>query len=329
MRASRLLSILILLQARGRVPAHELASRFGVAVRTVYRDIDQLSAAGVPVFAERGRNGGFSLLDGFRTTLTGLTPAESEALMLSGVGQAAADLGIGKEAAAARLKILASLPARSGTRAERVGSRFHLDPVSWYARPQTPEILPRLANAVWNDFRIRIGYESWQGRATRSVDPLGLVLKAGVWYLVAAAADRPRTYRVASIRALDVMEEKFHRPVRFELGRYWAESARDFESRLLAARARVRLSREGLRMLREVSPVAAEAADRAGVPARPAGWIEAEVPVEALPYATRQFLGLGPEVEVIAPAALRRSIARAAGALARAHGVRRRGAPRG
>src|SRR5262245_64430729 len=118
MRASRLLSMLILLQTRGRVSAQELARRFGVAVRTVYRDVDQLSAAGVPVYAERGRNGGFSLLGGYRTTLTGLTPAESEALLLAGVGKAAADLGIGPEAAGAQLKMLASLPARSGARAE-------------------------------------------------------------------------------------------------------------------------------------------------------------------------------------------------------------------
>ncbi len=303
MRASRLLSTLILLQTRGRLSAEALARHFGVSVRTVYRDVDQLSAAGVPVFAERGRNGGFSLLDGYRTTLTGLTPVESEALLLAGVGKAAADLGIGAEAAAAQLKMLASLPARSGARAERVGSRFHLDPLNWYARPEAPEILPRLATAAWNDLRVRIEYQSWKGGVTRDIDPLGLVLKAGIWYLVGSVGDRPRTYRVANIRRLDVLEAKFRRPARFDLGRYWAESARDFESRLLADRATVRLSPEGLRILREVSPAAAEAADRRHVACNPAGWIQSEIPVENPAYATRQLLSLGAEVEVLVSAA--------------------------
>lgn len=325
MRASRHLSILILLQTRGRIAAHELARRFGVSLRTVYRDVDQLSAAGIPVFAERGRNGGFSLLDGYRTTLTGLTPAESGALMLAGIGKAAADLGMGAEAAAAQLKMLASLPMRSGARAERVGSRFHLDPLNWYSRPEAPEVLPRLATAAWNDLQCRIEYESWKGVVKRIVDPLGLVLKAGVWYVVAAVGARPRTYRVASIRRLDVLESKFSRPARFDLGGYWAESAQEFESRLLAGRATVRLSPEGLRVLREVSPAAAEAAERRHAACAPAGWIEAEIPVESLAYATRQLLSLGPEIEVLAPMELRRSIAGAARALARVHGLRRRG----
>jgi predicted DNA-binding transcriptional regulator YafY len=319
MRASRLLSILILLQTRGRAPALALARHFGVSVRTIYRDVDQLSAAGVPVYAERGCNGGFSLLDGYRTTLTGLTPAEAEALLLAGVGKAAADLGIGAEAAAAQLKMLASLPARTGNRAVRVGARFHLDPLNWYSRAESPALLPRLAAAVWGDLRVRIGYESWKAVVAREVEPLGLVFKAGVWYLVAAAGERPRTYRVAAIRSLEVLDAKFRRPARFDLGRYWAESARDFEKRLLRERATVRVSAEGLRILREISPAAAEAVDRRHVAVRPSGWVEAEIPVENAAYATRQLLSLGPEFEVIAPSTLRRAVAQASRAIAASH----------
>lgn len=324
MRASRLLSLLILLQTRGRASAESLAQRFGVSVRTVYRDVDQLSAAGVPVWAERGRNGGFSLLEGFRTTLTGLTPAEAEALLLAGVGQAAADLGIGADAAAAQLKMLASLPPRSGARAARVGSRFHLDPLGWHARAEPPELLPRLAAALWNDLRVRLDYEGWKGAVTREVDPLGLVLKAGVWYLVAAADGKPRTYRVGAIRRLEVLDAKFRRPARFDLARHWAQAARDFESRLLTGRATVRLSAEGRRILREVSPAAAEAAERAHEACAPEGWIRAEIPVESRAYATRQLLSLGAEIEVVAPPELRRSLASAAEAIARSHRTRRR-----
>lgn len=324
MRASRLLSILILLQTRGRVPAAALARRFGVSVRTIYRDVDQLSAAGVPVYAERGRNGGFSLLDGYRTTLTGLTPSEAGALIFAGIGKAAADLGIGEDAAAAQLKVLASLPARTGARAERIGSRFHLDPFNWYTRAEAPGLLPRLASAVWNDNRVSIAYESWKGAVAREVEPLGLVLKAGVWYLVAAVSGRPRIYRVSNIRRLDVLESKFHRPARFDLARCWAESARAFESGLLARRALVRLSPEGRRILREVSPAAAEAVDAGSRSCQPAGWIEAEIPVESETYAARQLLSLGPEFEVLGPPGLRRAVAAAARALALAHRRRRR-----
>src|SRR5574338_1215164 len=159
MRASRLLSILILLQMRGRMSAEALAAEFEVSVRTIYRDIDQLSAAGVPVYAERGRSGGFQLLDGYRTRLTGFTPAEADALLLAGVGGAAADLGIGAELAQAQLKLLASLPPDSGASAQRVATRFHLDPINWYTRSEPLDLLPSLAAAVWRDQRIRIRYE--------------------------------------------------------------------------------------------------------------------------------------------------------------------------
>ncbi len=323
MRASRLLSILIQLQTRGRASAAELAGRCGVSVRTVYRDVDELSAAGVPVYAERGRSGGFALLDGYRTTLTGLTPAEAEALLLAGAGRAAADLGIGAEAAAAQSKMLASLPPRTGERAGRVGARFHLDPLGWFARAEAPEILPRLAAAVWGDLRVRIEYQSWKALVARETEPLGLVLKAGTWYLVAATGAKPRTYRVGAIRKLEVHDAKFRRPARFDLGRYWAESARDFEARLLRERATVRLSPEGLRILREVSPAAAEAAARHHVRARRPGWIEAEIPVEAAAYATRQLLSLGSECEVLAPPELRRAIARTAKSVAASYRSRR------
>ena len=316
MRASRLLSILILLQTRGRLSALELARKFEVSVRTIYRDIDQLGAAGVPVYADKGRHGGFSLLDGYRTTLTGLTPAEAEALLLAGIGKAAADLGIGAAAAAAQLKMLASLPAQSGARAAKVGTRFHLDPVSWQGRPESLAILPRLASAVWSDLRVRIEYESWKAVIKREIEPLGLVLKGGVWYLVAAVQGNPRTYRVSNIRQLEALETRFKRPPRFDLAGYWTASAIDFERRLLRERAVVRMSPAGLKTLRELSPAAAEAADANHSPCKPEGWIKAEIPVEEFGYASRQLLRLGSDVEVLSPPELRKLICREARAVA-------------
>ncbi len=312
MRASRLLSLLILLQMRGRMSAAALAAEFEVSVRTIYRDVDQLSAAGVPVYAERGRNGGFALLDGYRTRLTGFTPAEAEALLLAGVGGAAADLGVGAEAAAAQLKLLASLPPDSSSSAQRVAARFHLDPMNWYSRAETSDILPAVANAVWNERRIRVRYESWRDFVNRELEPLGLVLKAGVWYLVAAVKGQARTYRVSNIRDLEVLSTKASRPARFDLARYWAAWSRDFEARIFSERAIVKLSPLGRRILREVSPVAAETAEAQHRACKPVGWVSAQIPIESVALAARQLLRLGAEVEVLEPAALRGAIAREA-----------------
>jgi len=208
MRASRLLSILILLQMRGRLSAEALAAEFEVSVRTIYRDVDQLSAAGVPIYAERGRAGGFQLHDGYRTKLTGFTPQEADALLLSGIGAAAQDLGLGPDLAAAQLKLLASLPPESGASAERVSARFHLDPNAWYTRADASEALKPLAAAVWAERRVRVRYESWKDVVERTLDPLGLVLKGGAWYLVANVKSRPRTYRVSNIPASKLL--RFH-----------------------------------------------------------------------------------------------------------------------
>lgn len=309
MRASRLLSLLMILQTRGRVSAEALAREFEVSIRTVYRDIDQLSAAGVPVYAERGRAGGFQLHEGYRTRLTGLTPAEAEALLLAGAGGAAADLGIGQEAAAAQLKMLASLPPDASANAQRVLSRFHLDPAPWYARIEPLEILPTLAAAVWRDRRIRIGYESWKDRVTRDLDPLGLVLKAGVWYLVAVAKGKPRTYRVSNIRSLDLLDTTFKRPARFSLARHWVDAAAAFEARLLSGRAVIRVSPEGRRLLRDNYPAASQALEVRHTPAKPAGWVKAEIPVEDASQSARQLLGLGAEAEVLSPPELRKAVA--------------------
>lgn len=305
MRASRLLSILILLQMRGRLSAEALAAEFEVSVRTIHRDIDQLSAAGVPIYAERGRTGGFQLHEGYRTKLTGFTANEAEALLLSGMGAAASDLGIGPDAAAAQLKLLASLPPDSGASAQRVAQRFHLDPANWYSRAEELSILPTLADAVWRGKRIRVRYESWKAEVSRDLDPLGLVLKGGLWYLVAAVKGAPRTYRVSNILSLDVREQNVQRPKRFDLAKFWAAWIKAFEARLMRERAVVKVSPQGRKWLAEISPAAAAAIDAAHTPCKPEGWVKAEIPIEGVAYARRQLLNLGGEVEIVSPPELR------------------------
>lgn len=325
MRASRLLSILLLLQARGRMTAQALADEFETSVRTIYRDIDQLSAAGVPVYAERGRAGGYALLDGYRTRLTGLNAAEAETLLLAGLPGPAADLGLADAMAAAQLKLLAALPAEGRRSAERVGARFHLDPVAWYRSAEQAEVLPKLAEAVWTDRRVRVRYESWTGLVERTLEPLGLSLKAGVWYLVARAAsgaDRgpsaPRTYRVLSIQVLEPLDEGFERPGDFDLAAFWSDWVRDFEARLQQGEARLRLSPKGLKRLCALGPVAERAARAAE--AGEGGWVEVVLPIESIDHALGDILKLGGEAEVLAPQALRDAVADAARRITQIYG---------
>jgi predicted DNA-binding transcriptional regulator YafY len=309
MRASRLISMLMTLQTRGRVTAKALADELEISVRTVYRDIDQLSAAGVPVYADRGPNGGFQLLDGYRTKLTGLTMAEAETLFLTGVPAAADELGLGGVMAAAQRKLLAALPAGWSDRAERLGARFHLDPLGWYHGPEANAFLPEIARAVWDTLRIRVSYESWKGVVTRELQPLGLALKAGIWYLVAYAEKSPRTYRISNILKLAVTVETFVRPKDFDLAKFWGTAAAEFESGRFRGTASLLISQLGMKLLSGLdSGVGEAAAASAGDPDK-RGWRLVSVPIETLDHACHQFLKLGPEAEVLKPAELRARMA--------------------
>ena len=215
MRASRLLSLLLLLHVRGRVSAQQLADELEVSLRTVYRDIEALGAAGVPVYATRGRAGGYALLDGYRTRLTGLTGDEADALFLAGLPGPAAELGLGGVLAATQLKLLAALPPDLRERASRVRDRFHLDAPAWLRESDAPAHLAPIANAIWTQQRIQICYErANRAVVTRRLEPLGLVLKAGTWYLVATPGpgSDARTYRVSRVHDAQVLDETFDRP---------------------------------------------------------------------------------------------------------------------
>jgi predicted DNA-binding transcriptional regulator YafY len=307
-RASRLLSIQMLLQTRGRMSARALAGALEVSARTLYRDVDQLAAAGVPIYAERGRSGGFQLLEGWKTTLTGLTPSEAQAVFLSGLAGPAAQLGLGAQVETAKLKLLAALPAPWRNDAQRISSRLHLDPVDWYRQAEPVPHLATVAAAVWNERQLAIRYESWKAMARRTVNPLGLVLKAGAWYLVAAVGDAPRTYRISNIGEVQPLEERCRRPRKFDLARYWAESIRRFESELYKSQAVVLATPAGLKALRYLSSAVARAVVDAPAPPGKDGRAKVSIPIESIEHATAQLLTLSPQVEVIAPAALRRSL---------------------
>lgn len=319
MRASRLLSTLLLLQTRGRMAARELADEAGVSVRTVYRDIDALSAAGVAIYGEAGPGGGYELIDGYRTRLTGLTSDEAGALFLAGMPGPAAELGLGALLTAAELKVLAALPPGLRASAARVRERFHLDAPGWFRERERPHYLADIAAAVWEQRPLRVRY---RGRdEDRDLEPLGLVLKAGVWYVVARADGSMRTYRVSRINHLDVLEGTFQRPDDFDLEGYWRTSSEAFMARLYSGRVTVRLSPRGVELLtllldRWVAQCAAEST----APSDAHGWTRVVIPVENIEIAATQLLQFGAEAEVLAPPELRRRMVEAARAMATRYG---------
>jgi predicted DNA-binding transcriptional regulator YafY len=323
MRASRLLSLQMLLETRGRMSAPALASALGVSVRTLHRDIDELTSAGVPVYAERGRSGGFALLPGWKTTLTGLTPAEAEAVFLTGLAGPAAQLGLGAQVESAQLKLMAALPAPWRGPARRISSRFHLDPVEWYREADPVPFLPSVAQAVWEEKQLSISYESWQQTARRTVHPLGLVLKAGIWYLVAAREGKARTWRVSSILQAVLLDKPVLRPKGFDLAAHWRESVRRFEVDLYTGEALVAATPRGLAELRRINAALARAVAAVPPPTGAGARVQLRIPIESVDHAAGQLLRLAPEVEALEPAALRQAIRARAAAAARTYAARR------
>ena len=311
MRADRLLSILLLLQNRGTQTAGQLAAQLEVSVRTVYRDVAALGSAGIPIF---GDGSGYHLVDGYRTRLTGLTAAEAGGLALAALPRAAADLGMAPAAAAAQLKLTAALPAELREHAERVRQKFHLDAPGWYHDGDASEHLVDVAGAVWGQHVLDVTYASWRQELDCRLEPYGLVLKGGKWYLVARNDRGVRTFRVSSILRLTVAPDRFEWPTGFDLAAYWSAHVTDFRARLHRGEALVRLSPAALERLPHL--MGQTVADAAAAGERQAdGWVVATVPIESESHAETDLLRLGGEVEVLEPASLRRRLATTAAAL--------------
>ncbi|MFE2854866.1 helix-turn-helix transcriptional regulator [Streptomyces lavendulae] len=338
MRAARLIRMALLVQSSPGLTAAALARELGVSERTVIRDAQALQEAGVPVRSERGRTGGYRLAPGHRTRLTTLHPTEAETLYLSGLPTALRDLGLSGPADTARLKLSATLLPSLRAAAESSVRRFHLDAPAWFREPSTPELLPELARAVWSDRTVELVYAR-PGRdgapplgVTRRLEPYGLVLKAGVWYVVgrvpgeAAGRDGAwRTYRVDRITALSPApgaDEPFVREPSFDLAAHWQDQAAGFARALLRATVTVRLTERGLRRLPAVAdPAGVDRALASASAPDAAGRVTLDLPVESDEVAFAQLTGLGAEVEVLAPQGLRARFREHAQALAALYGA--------
>lgn len=311
MRADRLLSIVLLLQAHHQLTSRELASRLEVSERTIHRDMEALSGAGIPVVALRGIRGGWSLLGEYRTNLTGLSETEIETLFVTRPPKLLADLKLEKAAEGALLKLLAALPATFQRAAQRVRKRIYVDVGGWVRQEEAVPLLPVLQEAIWLERKLNFTYE--RGPECESVDrvadPLGLVAKGSAWYLVAAVGDGIRSYRISRIRRAEVMNEAATIPTDFDLATYWKSSAAAFKSSLPNYTAIFRVAPDVVPFLR----IAGRFARVSEVyETEPDGWIRISIGFDVEEMACQFALSFGSKLEVLEPETLRAKVIQAA-----------------
>jgi predicted DNA-binding transcriptional regulator YafY len=309
LRADRLLSLLLILQNGRKVKANELARKLEVSERTIYRDLDSLSGAGVPLYSEPGPNGGYALLEPFQTDLSGLSSAELQALVAFTGSDVLGDIGLGQALRTGLAKLAASLPAVQQLAAEHVKARLHFDTVPWFQQKEEAPQLPIVQEAVQQDRRLRFRYRRWEGEVQlREVSPYGLVVKAASWYLAAETERGLRVYRVSRMESAELLQEGFQRRPDFDLAAFWQQWRQEFERNLPHYPVKVRIAPQAVKDLLKTRPdwmsdglaTAVEEAD---------GWRTMTLDYERPEYALGTLLEKGDQVEVLEPAALRQEVA--------------------
>jgi predicted DNA-binding transcriptional regulator YafY len=307
MRADRLLSILLLLQVHRRITSRELARRLEVSERTIHRDMEALGTAGIPVIAERGIGGGWSLLEEYRTNLTGLNKAETQALFLPGPSRLLTDLGLEKASDAALIKLLAALPSINRGDAEYIRQRIHIDITGWHRPDESIPFLPTIQEAIWQERKLLMTYARGPdcNAVERLVDPLGLVAKGSVWYLVATVDGEARSYRVSRIREAVPTEQRSARPAGFDLASYWHQSAAAFKNSLPQYQALLRVAPEVLPRLGYAGRFARiEHVDPPGAD----GWSKVRMRFQFEQEACEYVLSFGDRIMAVEPEALREKV---------------------
>lgn len=307
MRADRLLSILLLLQVHRQMTARELAQRLEVSERTIQRDMEALSAAGFPVLSERGSSGGWKLLEGYRTNLTGLNAAEVQSLFLTRPLRLLADLGFDKASEAGLLKLQAALPLPRRRDIEFARERIYVDVTGWNNAREAVPLLPALLDAVWNDRKVRIAYERGHDDCAveRLLDPLGLVAKGSVWYLVAAIDGQVRSYRVSRIRQVETTGELCERPADFDLVAHWQQAAVEFRQHFPRFPVTLRAHPEAVGRLHFVGRFSR--VEQTSAPDED-GWVTMTMDFQVADNACEILTGFGAQIEIINPPELRADI---------------------
>jgi predicted DNA-binding transcriptional regulator YafY len=311
MRADRLLSIVLLLQTNRQLTSRALAERLEVSERTIHRDMEALSVSGIPVVAERGSNGGWSLLGEYRTNLTGLNEAEIQSLFVTQPPKLLADLRLEKASEGALLKLLAALPAMYRQGAEQARQRIHIDTAGWARQEESVPLLPVLQEAIWSERKLRFSYQRGPdcNDVEREVDPLGLVAKGSAWYLVAGVAGEVRSYRISRMSQAQVLDQACVAPAGFDLAAYWEQSTTAFKTALPNYVAQFRVSPDAFLRLRFAGRFA-----RVGdtVETDVDGWRRISVGFDVEEMAVEYALSFGTKLEVIEPRSLREKVIAAA-----------------
>lgn len=323
MRADRLISLMLLLYSKGRMTAQTLAQQLEVSERTIYRDLDALSTAGIPVYTQSGPTGGVYLDEQYRPSLTGLMRDDIQALFVTGDTNPLKDLGLTKTDSL--LKLFANLPSAQQNEVDRMRQRFHIDSANWFQVVEPVSLLPTIQQAVWEDRRVEVVYHPVTGQPkARVIDAYGLVAKANIWYLVAKKPDSPiqemHSYRIGRLQQVTLLDEHFERPAEFDLAAYWQASTEQFE------RAAYAMSPPCLVVLRvhtdaySFFPGYMEGNYQKLTEPDEAGWSTLRVRFERLKETQRVVLGLGNKVEVLEPIELRFHVIEAARAILEHYG---------
>ena len=309
MRADRLITLLIILQTRGRTSARQLAKELEVSERTIYRDVLALSAAGIPIYSETGCNGGFALVDRYRTNLTGLTEKEARALFMLSIPTPLAELGVAEELRAALLKLSAAMPDFQRSNGERVRQRIYIDSSGWRLNDKPVPFLQTVHQALWDDRKLLVSYRPvFPVQVQYLVEPLGLVAKGGIWHLVFRRQERARVIRLSELLNVQASDERFVRPVGFDLASFWESWCIEVDALSDQFKARVRAAPKIIpELVRSLGEDILAQRD-ASKPGEDPEWIELELAFETFEAARQKLLGLGRAVEILAPLPLRASV---------------------
>jgi predicted DNA-binding transcriptional regulator YafY len=307
MKSDRLLSALMLLQAHGRLSSRELAERLEISQRTAHRDMEALSAAGIPILALRGARGGWQLEKGWRTKVPGLDEAELRALLMT-QPSALGDPRLVAAAERAFGKLMAAMPGSMRIQAASIRARLHIDPTGWNLSSEDLSQLPIVQEAIANDSKLTFLYTRPAGEtAPRTVDPFGIVCKQSIWYLVARTPVGMRTYRVSRMSNAVALRVSFERPANFDLARYWKVSTARLEQQRQSYSATLALTPEAAASLRQWSQVSPKP-DASRTQEIPTGWVVLDVNFESFSHALFFSLGFGPSTYVLAPVELRNRV---------------------